>query len=63
MSRPRSLPADLLQAMADLYNAGASIRMLATRYNITYGAAHYRLHRAGVTFRPRVGAPGGRGEA
>jgi transposase-like protein len=51
------------RAMAELYRAGASIRQVAARFGISYTAAHYHLHRAGVTFRPCTGGPGWRAEA
>jgi transposase-like protein len=51
------------KAMAELYRAGASVRQVAARFGISYTAAHYHLRRAGVTFRPAVGAPGWRAEA
>jgi hypothetical protein len=47
--------------MAELYRAGVSVRQVATRFGITYNAAHYHLRRAGVTFRPATGGPGWRG--
>jgi transposase-like protein len=46
------------RAMAELYRAGVSVRQVATRFGITYNAAHYHLRRAGVTFRPAAGARG-----
>jgi transposase-like protein len=51
------------RAMAELYRAGVSVRQVATRFGITYNAAHYHLRRAGVTFRPCTGGPGWRAEA
>lgn len=62
MPRPR-VPADVLDAMAEQYRAGATIRDLARRWHLSYYGAHRRLVRAGVTFRPATGAPGWRAAA
>ena len=43
------------QAEIDAYNAGASIRTLATRYRNAYGTQRLRLLMAGVTLRGRGG--------
>ncbi len=38
------------------YIAGASIRSLATRYDLSYGFVHTLVSESGVPFRPRGGS-------
>lgn len=45
-------------AVAAMYKAGMSIRVIATRVGTTYQAVHSLLQRMGVPLRPRGGNTG-----
>lgn len=47
------LTADEIRDIVAAYQAGKSIRAIATRYRRAYGTIHRTLHTAGVTMRPR----------
>lgn len=42
-----------VQRMCELYREGSSIRMIAAKYNASYGGVHHMLITNGVTIRQR----------
>ncbi|MGW3044004.1 helix-turn-helix domain-containing protein [Kitasatospora sp. NPDC001159] len=50
----------LARDMRQMYDAGASVREIAEKYERSYGSVHRLLSMASVTFRPR-GGPAPRG--
>ncbi|MGW2371883.1 MULTISPECIES: helix-turn-helix domain-containing protein [Kitasatospora] len=46
---------NLARDMRQMYDAGASVREIAEKYERSYGSVHRLLRMADVTFRPRGG--------
>ena len=53
--RPRRMTPDMESKMAEQYDGGASVRMIAASTGWSYGAVHAGLIRHGVQLRPRGG--------
>ncbi len=53
--RPRRMTPEIERGMAQQYDDGASVRMIAASTGWSYGAVHAGLIRHGVQLRPRGG--------